>query len=197
MQETQETWLWSLGWQDSPGGEHSNPLQYSCLENPMDRGAWWATVQRVTNSQTQLKQLSTYIWYWILQENRENFFLLILYFVFKLFILANTLLFEKRMTEIKLENMQPQIAMINTTLQKLHWLLTSDQYAVFLIPALPTRLIFLFKSSVIRCIGLCEYLFTLSYIAIIYVEMLHQSVIGYYTKIGSTKFYVYVESLEC
>ena len=28
----------------SPGGGHSNPLQYSCLENPMDRGAWWATV---------------------------------------------------------------------------------------------------------------------------------------------------------
>ena len=28
----------------SPGGEHGNPLQYSCLENPTDRGAWWATV---------------------------------------------------------------------------------------------------------------------------------------------------------
>ena len=28
-----------------PGGGHGNPLQYSCLENPMDRGAWWATVQ--------------------------------------------------------------------------------------------------------------------------------------------------------
>ena len=34
------------------------PLQYSCLENPMDRGAWWATVHRVTTSQTRLKQLS-------------------------------------------------------------------------------------------------------------------------------------------
>ena len=32
----------------SPGGEHDNPLQYSCLENPMDRGAWWATVHGVT-----------------------------------------------------------------------------------------------------------------------------------------------------
>ena len=38
----------------SPGGENGNPLQYSCLENPMDRGAWWATVQRVAESQTQL-----------------------------------------------------------------------------------------------------------------------------------------------
>ena len=36
----------------SPGGGHSNPLQYSCLENPMDRGAWQATVHRVTKSQT-------------------------------------------------------------------------------------------------------------------------------------------------
>ena len=38
----------------SPGGGHGNPLQYSCLENPMDRGAWWVTVQRVAKSQTQL-----------------------------------------------------------------------------------------------------------------------------------------------
>ena len=35
----------------SPGGGHQ-PLQYSCLENPMDRGSWWATVQRVAKSQT-------------------------------------------------------------------------------------------------------------------------------------------------
>ena len=38
----------------SPGGEHSNPLQYSCVENPMDREAWWATVHRVTKSRRQL-----------------------------------------------------------------------------------------------------------------------------------------------
>jgi len=37
------------------GGEHGNPLQYSCLENPMDRGAWRATVYRVAKSGTQLK----------------------------------------------------------------------------------------------------------------------------------------------
>ena len=40
----------------SPGGGHGNPLQFSCLENPMDRGAWWATVNRATKSR---KQLST------------------------------------------------------------------------------------------------------------------------------------------
>ena len=39
----------------SPGGGHGNPLQYSCLENPMDREAWWATVHRVTQSWTRLK----------------------------------------------------------------------------------------------------------------------------------------------
>ena len=38
----------------SPGEGNGNPLQYSCLENPMDRGAWWATVHGVTKSQTQL-----------------------------------------------------------------------------------------------------------------------------------------------
>ena len=36
----------------SPGRGHGHPLQYSCLENPMDRGAWWATVHRVAKSQT-------------------------------------------------------------------------------------------------------------------------------------------------
>jgi len=35
------------GWRRSPGGGHGNPLQYSCLENPMDRGAWQGTVHRV------------------------------------------------------------------------------------------------------------------------------------------------------
>ena len=36
----------------SLGGRHGNPLQYSCLENPMDRGVWWATVHWVTQSWT-------------------------------------------------------------------------------------------------------------------------------------------------
>ena len=40
----------------SPGGGHGNLLQYSCLENPMDRRAWWAIVHGVAESQTQLKQ---------------------------------------------------------------------------------------------------------------------------------------------
>ena len=36
----------------SSGGGHGNPLKYSCLENTMDRGAWWATVRRVAKSET-------------------------------------------------------------------------------------------------------------------------------------------------
>ena len=43
----------------SLGRQHGNPLQCSCLENPTDREAWQATVHRVTQSQTRLKQLST------------------------------------------------------------------------------------------------------------------------------------------
>ena len=39
----------------SPGEGHGNPLQYSCLENPIDRGAWWATVHFVAQSQNDLK----------------------------------------------------------------------------------------------------------------------------------------------
>ena len=43
-----------LGWGKSPGGGHGNPFQYSRLKNPMDRGAWRATVHGVTKSQTQM-----------------------------------------------------------------------------------------------------------------------------------------------
>ena len=43
----------------SPGGGHGNPLQYSCLENPMDRGAWWATVHGVMKSHTRLDRKLT------------------------------------------------------------------------------------------------------------------------------------------
>ena len=46
---------WSPGLRRSPGEGNSNPLQYSCLENAMDREAWWARVHRVTKSWTQLK----------------------------------------------------------------------------------------------------------------------------------------------
>ena len=42
------------GSERSAGGGHGNPLQYSCLRNPMDGGAWWATVHRVTKSWTQV-----------------------------------------------------------------------------------------------------------------------------------------------
>ena len=45
-----------LGW--SPGGGHGSPLQYSCLEKSMDRGAWWTTFHRATKSQIWLTWLS-------------------------------------------------------------------------------------------------------------------------------------------
>ena len=48
----QETQVRSLAQEQSPGEENDNPLQYSCLGNPMDRGAWWATVHGSQNSQT-------------------------------------------------------------------------------------------------------------------------------------------------
>ena len=45
----------------SPGVENGNPFQYSCLENPMDKRAWWATAHGVTKSRTQLS-IHTHIW---------------------------------------------------------------------------------------------------------------------------------------
>ena len=50
----EETQVRSLGWEDSPREGNGYPLQYSCLENPMDRGAWRATVHGDARSWTQL-----------------------------------------------------------------------------------------------------------------------------------------------
>ena len=47
----------------SPGEGNGNPLQHSCLENPMDRGAWWATVHGVTKSQTRLIDFTFTVYY--------------------------------------------------------------------------------------------------------------------------------------
>ena len=56
----QETKVQSLGQEDSPGGGNGNPLHCSCLGNPMDGGAWQATVHGVTKNWTQLSDF-TYI----------------------------------------------------------------------------------------------------------------------------------------
>ena len=50
----QATWVQSLGGEDPLGKGNGYPLQYSCLENPMNRGAWWAAVHGVAKSWTQL-----------------------------------------------------------------------------------------------------------------------------------------------
>ena len=47
------------GLERSPGEGNGNPLQYSCLENPRDRGAWWASIYGVAQSWTQLRRLSS------------------------------------------------------------------------------------------------------------------------------------------
>ena len=52
----------------SPGAEHGNPLQYSCLENPMDRGAWRATVHGVPKSQMQLGAL----WHYVISSQKQS-----------------------------------------------------------------------------------------------------------------------------
>ena len=51
-----------LGWEDSPGEENGYLLWYSGLENPMDRGAHWAIVHKVTKSQTRLSNFQLFLW---------------------------------------------------------------------------------------------------------------------------------------
>ena len=60
-----ETWVWS-------GEGKGNPLQYSCLENPMDRGAWWAAVHGVSKSQTRLSDFTFSLVYFISANSKCN-----------------------------------------------------------------------------------------------------------------------------
>ena len=73
----QETQVQSLGWEDSPGEGNGNPPQYSCLGNPMDRGAWRAIVHGVTISRTRLSdshlELKPYTHKLTLHMNRIRF----------------------------------------------------------------------------------------------------------------------------
>ena len=65
------------GWGRSPGEGNGNPLQYSFLENPMDRGAWWATVHGVAKNQTRLSDFHS------LMASVQALGLLVLYVVNK------------------------------------------------------------------------------------------------------------------
>ena len=68
----QETQAWSLGWEDPLEKGNGNPLQYSCLENSMDRGVWWAMIHGVTESQTRLKGLSMHTWSYLQSDARSS-----------------------------------------------------------------------------------------------------------------------------
>ena len=56
----------------SPGGVHDNPVQYPCLENPMDRGVWWATFHSVAENWTQLECLSMHAPYFYFSDILER-----------------------------------------------------------------------------------------------------------------------------
>ena len=65
----EETQVWPLGWEDLPGEGNGYPLQYSCLENPLDRGTWWATY-----SAWGCKELNTTEWLnWTELNIRDKF----------------------------------------------------------------------------------------------------------------------------
>ena len=61
-----------LGLGRCPRGEDGNPLQYSCLENSMDRGAWWATVHEVTKESDMTKWLHRHTRMWVGQNPKED-----------------------------------------------------------------------------------------------------------------------------
>ena len=69
----QEMWVQLLGWEDPLEKEREcNPLQYSCLVNLMDRGAWWTTVHRVAKSQTWLSNWTCTTGSYLTARNRKS-----------------------------------------------------------------------------------------------------------------------------
>ena len=60
------------GWRRSSGGGHGNPLQYFCLENPMDRRAWWVTVHGITKSWTWLSDFPLTFHFHALEKEMET-----------------------------------------------------------------------------------------------------------------------------
>ena len=72
----QETWVQYLGWEDPPREGNGNPLQYSCLENSMDRGPWWATFNGVAKSQTRLSDKHIFMQDRKTSSEFQNFILL-------------------------------------------------------------------------------------------------------------------------
>ena len=62
-----KTWVRFLGWEDPLEKGNGNPLQYSCLEDPMDGGAWWATVHGVAKNRTRLSNF-TFIDLWVIKN---------------------------------------------------------------------------------------------------------------------------------
>ena len=69
-----------LGLGRSSGEGNGNPLQYSCLENSMDRGAWWATVHGVTKSQTQLSARAHISKLYNIHKYKSTVYIELLYF---------------------------------------------------------------------------------------------------------------------
>ena len=57
----------------SPGGRHGNPLQYSCLENPMDREAWWAAVHGVAKSRAQPRDFTFTFYFHALEKEMATY----------------------------------------------------------------------------------------------------------------------------
>ena len=72
LSSVQEIQVRSLGQKDAPGEGKGYPLLYSCLENSMDRGAWWAVVHSIAKSRTRLKRLSTHACTRALEEGTEG-----------------------------------------------------------------------------------------------------------------------------
>ena len=77
-----ETRVGSLSQEDSPGEGNGKPLQYFCLENPMDRGAWEAIVHGVAKSRTQLRDFTYLLTYLVECKQMEELIAVMCYLIF-------------------------------------------------------------------------------------------------------------------
>ena len=105
----------------SPGEGNSNSLQYSCLENSMDRGAWWATVHGVTKNQTQVSELALSLFPDLSSEQISSNFRFFFQQKKKKKELWSILNFEKRLTENRMLKFTPTENWWRETMKMTHW----------------------------------------------------------------------------
>ena len=147
-------------WEKSPGGMQGHLLQYSCLENPMDRGAWWASIHRITKSWKRLKWLSMHTCMYRYKTEREIAFFFFCFHTLIFLLLYPLFHWDIFLLQRKHDSQSPKLYAVALSLQfhstVIHWE-TSDHFltgcslacppVLFLVEILSSKDLWIFPSK--------------------------------------------------